>query len=445
MKSLLSLVVLLVLSTLDASAQMAGIEAHSDSSIQKTVLVYDTSSLRVPGKTLLTGIITISDKGETLWTKGFLKGNYGWTKYKLEVTGGSFTNGKIKITGDTSYKKNDSITVKVYTRKWLLGGKDKWLLTCKIPYNYETQIKVLTNGTFSKAPGNHVNFGIRTYYDNKMSVDKWAPVSKNLQDFVFAPSGGHISKSKGDLKIDNDPLKISNDKVGLIVALGKKPAIADTLQIILDYVANYQCNILSGVRGHDLYVTANVYRDSIIHANLMRVIVHDSTIKKTYNYIINTAGGSMSIFSRGGNGADGVGGYIGSDGLSGSDGTLSSYAETTTNADGTTTTTNVTTQGPGGNGGNGNDGGNGFDAGNGSDGGNITIAYNAAAKPYLGIITATSIPGAGGAGGPGGRGGHGGRGGQGNPSGSEGSRGNDGNAGADGANGNAGKVTFVTQ
>ena len=445
MKHILCLSALLALFNLNASAQIAGIKAHADSSKQETVLLYDTNALRIPGQTLRVGIITEPAKGAAVYTRGLLNGNYGWTKYRIEVTGGSFSAGEIKISGDTSYKKNDSITVKVYTRKWLLGGKDKWLLTCKIPYNYETSIKVLTKGTFSKAPGNHVGFGIRTYYNDGKYIDKWAPASKNLQDFVLAPNGGHISKSKGDLKIDDNPIKITDDKVKLVAMLAKNHAIKDTLQIIMDYVAKYQCYVPSANNGHSLTVFANVYPDSIIHAKLMRITVMDSIARKNYDYVINTSGGSIIISSAGARGSDGLDGMQGMDGAPGADGALSSYTETTTNADGTTSTNTITTQGAGSDGGSGTDGFNGENAEDGFDGGNITIIYNAAAKPYLSMITANSMPGAGGQGGRGGHGGSGGRGGSGNPSGSQGRSGNDGFNGEDGASGNKGKVVFVQE
>jgi hypothetical protein len=61
-------------------------------------------------------------KGDSTKTKGYLKGDQGWSKYKIEVQGGSYSNGKIKIAKSTQYHKGDSLTVSVYTRKWFLGG-----------------------------------------------------------------------------------------------------------------------------------------------------------------------------------------------------------------------------------------------------------------------------------------------------------------------------------
>jgi hypothetical protein len=417
--------------------------SKKDTTTKKYVLQYDPSQLRIPGKTLPIGIVTLSAGAEPSQTKGFLNGHDGWSKFRLDVDSGSYSNGKIKIKGTHDYKKGDSITVNVYARKWLLGGKGKWLLTQKIPYDYEDSINILTTGHIGRAPGDHIQFGIRTFFDNKQFADKWFPVKKNLKAFDFESEGGHISKSKGDLKIDSDPIKIVDDKVRLIAMLAKDSAIRDTLQITLDYIANYQCKLQSKGDGHFLVASADVYFDSLIHANLMRVNVLDSNTHKTYRYLVNTNGGSITISSKGGSGMDGNAGWDGLSGSPGSSGTVSVDVETTTDADGNPTTTTTTVQGAGGDGGRGGDGGNGIDGGNGGNGGNIMINYTPAAAPFLTLIKTLSIPGAGGSGGRAGQGGTGGSGGDGNPSGNSGSNGMDGRAGFDGAAGSKGRISFV--
>ncbi len=82
---------------------------------------YDPAVLRIPGKSLPIGIVTLSGNGDTLQTSGFLDGKDGWGKYKLEVDGCSYSNGHINIKGNSDYKKSDSITISVYTRKWFFG------------------------------------------------------------------------------------------------------------------------------------------------------------------------------------------------------------------------------------------------------------------------------------------------------------------------------------
>jgi len=423
--------------TLHSPVSASGLAGKKDTVAKKYHLQYDRTVLRIPGQSLPIGIVTRTAGGSATKTKGFLKGDDGWGKYKIEVQGGSYSNGKIKIAKSSQYLKDDSLTISVYTRKWFLGGKDKWLLTKKIPYNYEDSISVLTTGNIGRAPGDHVQFGIRTWYDNKQFADKWAPARKNLKGFVFQFDGSHLSKSKSDLKIDGDPEKIKGDKVQLVAMLAKDSAIRDTLRIMLDYIANYQCNIASAGNGHSLSVTADLDVDSVINARLLNIAVFDSTNKKIYRYKVNTNGGSMAIVSKGANGFDGRDGFDGTSGLSGSDGSISVDVETVTNPDGTTSTTTNTVEGPGGDGGNGGNGENGQDGDNGGNGGNIYIRYMPTVSPFLGLIKTLSIPGGGGSGGRGGPGGSG------NPPGNSGLQGMSGNSGSDGAPGAPGKVVFI--
>jgi hypothetical protein len=438
MRHLLFLVAIFV--TVNLPAQSLIKDEFKDPTIKKRIICYDPHKLRISGKSLPIGILTILTNGDTLKTRKFLKGKDKWTKYRLEVEGGNYVDGKIKIKGTNSYKKSDSITVNLFTRKWLLGKKDQWLLTQKIPYNYETGIHFFTSGNFKKAPGNHIQFGIRTYFDNKMFVDKWAsPSGGNLRDFILTPDGGHISRSRGDLKIFNDPDKITRDKVKLIATLAKYPAITDTLQIMLNYIDHYECKIQSNGQGHNLKVTANVYFDSIINEKLLKVKIIDTNNNLKYNCIVNVNGGSLTIESNGAGGSDGSHGLDGNSGSSGSDGTTNTT--TTTESDGSTTTTTVT--GPGGNGSNGSDGQNGSNGGDGFDGGNISISYSPSAKPYLNRIKVISKGGNGGRGVSGGSGGRGGSGGSGSPPGSSGNSGNDGSSGSNGSDGNNGKIVFI--
>jgi hypothetical protein len=406
-------------------------------------LRYDHKTLRTPGQTFSIGILTRTAKGVAAKTKGFLQGDQGWSKYKIEVEGGSYSNGRIKVAKSTQYQKGDSLTVSVYTRKWFLGGKEKFLLTQKIPYNYEDSISILTTGNIGRAPGDHVQFGVRTWYDNRQFTDSWAIAKKNPKGFVFSFEGAHLSKSKGDLTIDDDPDKIQSDRAGLIAMLATDTAIRDTLYITLDYIAAYQCKVASSGDGHDLNVSADVYDDSLIHAQLLRIDVSDATAKKTYHYKINTNGGSIGISSSGANGSGGRSGLDGASGSSGSDGTISVDVETTTAADGTTQTTTNTTQGAGGDGEKGGDGEDGQDGDKGGNGGAILIHYTPATAPFLSLIKAISIPGSGGSGGRGGNGGIGGSGGAGNPPGTSGLNGNSGRNGSDGAAGQKGKVVFM--
>jgi hypothetical protein len=423
-------------------APAAASTGKKDSTLIQYRLRYDHKALRIPGQSVSIGVLTRTARGVAAKTKGYLNGDQGWSKYKIEVTGGSFSNGKIKIAKTAQYLKGDSLTVSVYTRKWFLGGKDKWLLTQKIPYDFEDSIAVLATGNIGRVPGDHIQFGIRTWYDNCQFRDRWASKKEKLDGFVLRFDGAHLSKSKGDLGIEADPEKIRNDRAGLIALLGKDTAIRDSLYIQLDYIAAYQCKIAAAGDGHNLGLLADVYNDTLLNAKVLRLDVTDSVSKKTYHYRVNTNGGSLNISSNGGNGSDGRDGLDGAAGSPGPDGAISVDVETTTASDGSTQTITNIIQAAGGDGERGGNGEDGEDGGNGGIGGNIVIHYTTAAAPFLSFIKAVSSPGTGGRGGRGGNGGTGGSGGSGNPPGSIGLNGMSGRNGFAGAPGQKGKIIF---
>jgi hypothetical protein len=406
---------------------------------------YDHSALRIPGKKFAIGLVVPAQGRNAADTIGYPGKKGSWSKYRLSVDSGSFSGGTVKLKNAEVYKRRDSVYINVYSRKWFLGGKGKWLASRKIPYNYEDSLVLLSNGNTDKSPGDHLKFGVRTIYDDKQFADQWFPAKKkNSRRFLLGFDGAHLSRSKGDLKIDEDPGRITNDRIRLFARLAKDSAIGDTLSLLLDYTAQYKCQIRSGGAGDPLGVTADLFDDSIIHAPLLRVEVYDSAAKRSYHYLVNTSGGGgLTISSKGGDGMGGRSGSDGSAGLNGSDGLVSVDVETTTAADGSMQTTSTTTQGrggDGGNGGNGEDGGRGDD---GFDGGNIVVRYQSVAAPFIGRLKVVSIPGVGGSGGRGGTGGSGGSGGNGTPSGNAGLRGLDGSNGFNGSSGKAGIVRFV--
>ena len=436
-----------------------------DKTVSRYEFQNDQKSLRISRKSLPIGITSILSNGKIIQTKGLLGGNDGWSKYKVSVDGGKFSGGKITIAKSDSYRKSDSMEIKIYTRTHFLGKRNVWLLTQKVPYNYETSIKIITSGTYTKAPGSHIKYGIRKDFDNGMSKIIWpskatsdlssifynAQTAINSQSlkipvkgFSIVPEGGSLSQS--EFIIDNNPFNISNHTVKLIAILAKYPAIKDTFQMVLDYIEHYTFDKpttgdlygYNGDRGHDLNVFSDVYFDTIINTKLMYVKIIDLKENKIYNYLINTNGGSIKIISRGLDGSDGSSGM---DGSNGSDGSSGSWSTETVQVNDSTTTT-VSVQGPGGNGEDGGDGGNGDNGSSGGDGGDIYINYTPYVQPYLKMIEALSIPGIGGRGGSGGNGGKGGSGGSGNPSGYSGNNGHDGFAGSDGQDGRPGKVYF---
>jgi hypothetical protein len=454
-----TLIVLALLFTFNAAGRHKKEKTNlADSLIKNVVVRYDPNILRIPGNSLPVGIAASLKNGRVVQTKGYLNGTVKLNKYHIEAIGGKYFNGKIKINGDEKYKKDEAILVNVYTRK----GK-KFLKSQIIPYNYESELNILTAGDYALAPGNRIKIGLRTIYNNEMYTDYWPSSSFfKSKNFLLIPNGGYISGGK--LVINSDPFTIENHTVQLAAFLTKNADISDTLKIILDYIDDYQCSLsglfgmsgtsgfdgLSGSNGSDggngsngwsgpdLDVFTDVYYDTIIDQELMYVRVLEPDDNKEHNYLINTQGGSIQITSRGGSGGDGGNGGNGGSGATGETGTYTTRTEWLTDS----TSTTVTEQEPGGRGGDGGNGGNGGYGGQGGNGGNIYISYTPNAEPFLFMISAQSIGGMGGSGGWGGSGGSGGSGGLGNPSGSSGNSGCGGSSGISGCSGSEGKVYY---
>src|ERR1700743_3098929 len=67
------------------STGAAAVTGKKDTTITQYRLRYDHKVLRIPGQSIPIGILTQTAKGDTVKTKGYLQGDQGWSKYKLEV------------------------------------------------------------------------------------------------------------------------------------------------------------------------------------------------------------------------------------------------------------------------------------------------------------------------------------------------------------------------
>src|ERR1700742_2692509 len=132
-------------------------------------LKYDHTALRIPGNKFAVTLVSPDKKQQS------------WSKYHVEVDSGRFSNGFIQLNKSSLFKKLDSVTVSVYTRKWFLGGKGKFLTSRRIPYDYEDSIAVITSGNSGLSPGDHLKFGIRTTYDDRQFSEVWYPAKKKAR------------------------------------------------------------------------------------------------------------------------------------------------------------------------------------------------------------------------------------------------------------------------
>jgi hypothetical protein len=442
---------------------------------------YDSTVLRIPGNSFKIGLRVISEKNDTLYTRGFMDGTLRWNNFNIRTFNCKYTNGSIYIP-DVKWALKGSvgidIEIKTDTKKRIYYTLNK---------NHLTSFKIIPDGNYLKAPGSSVKLAIAKTYNNSIFeiVRNRKEVNNFFQNCFLYING--CEYKNGYLKINDDIYQIYNHRTGFIAISDQNAFLGDTFEFNLDYIKKYNYyseakngvygfsaydgsngysgnigenggngsegghggNGSDGYRGHDLTVNFDEFYDTIINTDLCIAEVIDEVEHTTKSYLINPKGGSIIITSRGGSG--GNGGHGGNGGKGGNGGAGVVFTKTITKTITVTDSTGshkknveeiVKIQKSGGSGGNGGNGGDGGDAGYGGDGGDIYIYYTDSSAKYLDCINAKSIGGSGGLAGFGGSSGLGGSGGSGNPSGSNGRSGSSGTSGTLGFSGNSGKVYF---
>jgi hypothetical protein len=457
-------------------------------------IVFDKQQLVLPGESFRIGIVSYYKNGKVKKTTGMLGGSVWWWKYKLDVTGGTDASGRIMVSEELIPSKGKYIDIKAYPRKQPELSKELLL-----PLNYETKIAYRPTGNFDKSPGSQITGEVISEFNNGIVrvCDDWRN-NKESENFIFSGKGGYWKNGK--FTIDPDFMKIENHHANLIINSLRNTSVADTFSVQLDYKHAYdlQFSGSSGIPGFsgasgstgypggngadgqngqngefgndgpDIGVWVDLYRDSVLNADLLYVYAQNLITNKEYRYLINPEGGSLDVRSYGGSGGNGGNGGNGGSGGSGHDGEkwIERHIEKQTvkkpvtknvirkeihkrkdaegkeydvEVDVETTETEyvdevinvvveVVHQGPGEDGGDGGWGGPAGMGGPGGYGGNITLYFTRDAMPYSHLITARSEGGSGGMNGSGGNGGPGGSGGAGEPSGRSGSSGQSGPA-----------------
>jgi len=455
-------------------------------------IVFDDQQLVLPGESFRIGVISYYKNGKVKKTTGALGGSVWWWKYKFDVVGGTGVSGRITVNEELIPSKGKYIDIKVYPRK-----QPKLVKELLLPLNYETKIAYRPTGNFDKSPGSQINGEIISEFNNGIVrvCDDWRN-NKESENFIFSGKGGYWKNGK--FTIDPDFMKIENHHANLIINSLRNTSVADTFSVQLDYKHDYDLHFsgssgipgfsgasgstgypggngtdgLNGQNGEfgndgpDIGVWVDLYRDSVLNADLLYVYAQNLFTNKEYRYLINPEGGSLEVTSFGGSGGNGGNGGNGGSGGSGREGEkwVEKHIEKQTvkkpvtkkvvrkeihkrkDAEGkeydveveveTTETeyvdevidvvVEVVHQGPGEDGGDGGWGGPGGLGGPGGFGGNISLYFTKDAMPYQHLITARSEGGSGGMNGSGGMGGSGGSGGVGNPSGRSGSSGQSG-------------------
>lgn len=309
-------------------------------------VVLDPAGLVLPGESFPIGVVSYSRNGKIKKTTGLAGGHVWWMRYNVEVTGGSFSGGKVLVSDGLIPSKGKYVELKVYPRKQPELAK-QFLL----PLNYETNIKFRVTDDFDKAPGSQVRGELLTEFDNGLHR-----ICTNLRNsdeskrFYFFANGG--TWDKGKFLIDPDFADIENHQPSLTIRSLRNPELADTFHVLLDYRHTYRLALygsggLSGFSGSDgsdgsagdhgydggpgqnggigedgpdIDVFADLYYDSLLHCDLLYVYAENKWTGDEYRYLINPDGGKLLVNSVGGSGGHGGRGGRGGDGGDGHDG-----------------------------------------------------------------------------------------------------------------------------
>lgn len=450
---------------------------------------FNSVQLVIPGEKVSFSVSARCNDGKMRYTWGKGKNKLSWNQLTITVSNGRLNAGKIQIDPNLFSMTGKFLRIDVAPKK-----NPEMVKTIHVPFNYETIIAFEPTTAFDKAPGCSFSGILTVTYDNGITrTYTKLNTAKESKNFDYSAYGGWWKNGK--FFIDPDIQNILNHQVTLIVNPKHNPDVFGRFDVLLDYKHNYQLafkarsgcvgfsgsNGTTGISGGDggdgqfggdgepgenapaIGVWADQYFDSLLQTDLLYVTTRDLWTNEEHNYLINPEGGSLSIFSSGGDGGRGGSGGKGGNGGSGLDGEIwyehqteqkivqkprtrvvvTKEKKTETDVDGKTiekevdvektetyyedvieTITNtIKHEEPGQNGGNGGYGGGGGFGGPGGNGGDMHLCFTSDAYPFHELINAISNGGSGGFHGSAGSGGSGGNGGSGNPSGSSGANG----------------------
>lgn len=456
------LLIVILLLTFRFESVSAGWFGHK-SKIDSIQIFYDTLQLRLPGESFKIGATAYLKNGKIKQTNSLYGGNWSWSHCKIEVTGGEFRSGLVKINSRLCPSYGKYILVKVYPNEEPQLAKELLL-----PLHYDTRIKLIGDAQMVKAPGFSFPFMLRTTFNNGQQRDYSRKSKYNMfEDYDFFVNGGFLKGSR--FAIESDFENLPDHEIRLEVISRRNPECSDLLTVALDYKAPYLLTWSGsdgfsgwsgsngsdgssgddgghggdgsdgeyGDDGPDIGVWTDLYFDSLLVRPMLYVYAENFRTGRSRKYLINPDGGSLKVVSMGGDGGSGGSGGRGGNGGRGADGETHSQTEVKDSVNVT-----VTWQDPGKNGGDGGCGGNGGDGGDGGNGGNVFLYFTADAQPFSHLVTGHSISGSGGISGSSGWGGSGGSGGSGSPSGSSGSSGRSGSSGSSGWWGSRGQIFY---
>ncbi len=304
-------------------------------------LFYDPEELRLPGESFRIGVISYLKKGKMKRTTGLAGGTHLWWNYRVEVTGGNFSGGKVTVNEQLIPSKGKYIRIRVYPKK-----QPDLVRELLLPLHYETEIVYRPVGDFDKAPGSRVKGEIVACFDNGVvQVYDDLRNSRVAEYYRFWADGG--SWQRGSFVIEPDFTLIRDHHSDLYVESLRNRGVTDTFSVWLDYRHDYALSFRGsngsqgfsgsngfsgnlgehggygepgqngewGFNGPDLSVSTDLYYDSLLSCNLLYIYAENVYTGEVFRYLVNPDGGHFEVVSRGGDG-----GYAGDGGDGGAGG-----------------------------------------------------------------------------------------------------------------------------
>ncbi|MCF8363935.1 MAG: hypothetical protein K9G70_15080 [Prolixibacteraceae bacterium] len=148
-----------------AILMLLSIETHAFWNFYKRIdsikVLIDDTQLSLPGESFEIEVVAYFKNGNVKSTENFIHKAVPWHKFKVEVTGGNFSMGKIHVNPQLVPSVGKFIKVEVYPRK---GDKHKKSLL--LPLHYEKQIRIVPTSNVVKAPGFGFKFQIQLVFNN---------------------------------------------------------------------------------------------------------------------------------------------------------------------------------------------------------------------------------------------------------------------------------------
>ncbi|MBL4861408.1 MAG: hypothetical protein JKY09_00110 [Crocinitomicaceae bacterium] len=343
---------LIVLSLVSITNLATAQRSLKNKKVASLEILASESELTIAGTVLKIGVKAKLGNGKETSTVGFLEGKTFWNNFNVEAEGCSFKKGKLSILENASSAANSNLNLKVTSVHYPSVSA-----TLQLKRNFITGIQLKAEEKQNITTNTKISIVLEATYDNdvvRSTKDglKWSEFTSNTEGGQFSDGSFILSSNIDDFK---------NHKAS--VELYSK--LSETLNEKLEFDLNYKGDLSfgghgengkdgrsgtdgskggrgenwnisnkvycgtngskgntgsnggdgkNGGNGPDFSVYVSSYNDEVIEAELLQVVIVNLSTNEKFKRLVNPNGGSLSVFTSGGNGGRGGNGGSGGDG-----------------------------------------------------------------------------------------------------------------------------------